>query len=92
MYISSRFEEESQAAYAHRRVRMGLLHIQMRYNAKQECGIRTRISMRKKILFVITKSNWGGAQRYVYDIATNVPRDRFEPVVAAGGNGALIVK
>lgn len=23
----------------------------------------------KKILFVITKSNWGGAQRYVYDLA-----------------------
>ncbi|MEK7076784.1 MAG: glycosyltransferase [Patescibacteria group bacterium] len=48
--------------------------------------------MRKKILFVITKSNWGGAQRYVYDIATNVPRDRFEPVVAAGGDGVLIDK
>ena len=24
-----------------------------------------------KVLFLITKSNWGGAQRYVYDIATN---------------------
>ena len=48
--------------------------------------------MKKKILFVITKSNWGGAQRYVYDIATNMPRDRFELVVAAGGDGVLIDK
>ncbi len=48
--------------------------------------------MRKKILFVITKSNWGGAQRYVYDIATNMPHDHFELVVAAGGDGVLIHK
>jgi glycosyltransferase involved in cell wall biosynthesis len=39
---------------------------------------------RKKLLFLITKSNWGGAQRYVYDLATNVPSDQFEPVVALG--------
>jgi hypothetical protein len=25
--------------------------------------------MATKILFVITKSNWGGAQRYVFDMA-----------------------
>lgn len=48
--------------------------------------------MKKKILFVITKSNWGGAQRYVYDLAANVPRDRYDAVVAAGGNGVLIDK
>lgn len=47
---------------------------------------------RKKVLFLITKSNWGGAQRYVYDLATNLPRDQFEPVVAAGGNGLLMEK
>jgi len=49
-------------------------------------------SMKKKVLYVITKSNWGGAQRYVYDLATNLPPDRFEPVVACGGNGALVEK
>lgn len=42
----------------------------------------------KKVLFVITKSNWGGAQRYVYDLATNLPTDRFEPIVAFGGTGS----
>lgn len=44
---------------------------------------------RKKILYVITKSNWGGAQRYMYDLATNLPKDRFEIAVACGGNGLL---
>lgn len=39
---------------------------------------------RKKVLFLITKSNWGGAQRYVYDLATNLSPDEFEPVVAFG--------
>lgn len=40
--------------------------------------------MKKKILFVITKSKWGGAQRYVFDLATNLPKDRFEVAVACG--------
>lgn len=43
-----------------------------------------------KVLILITKSNWGGAQRYVYDIATNLPKDRYEVEVMAGGNGPLI--
>lgn len=41
----------------------------------------------KKILYVITKSNWGGAQRYVFDLATSLPGDQFEVVVALGGTG-----
>ncbi len=44
--------------------------------------------MNRKILFVITKSNWGGAQKYVYDLATNLPRS-YECAVALGGNGLL---
>ena len=47
---------------------------------------------KKKILFVITKSNWGCAQRYVYDIATNLPKDRFEVKVAFGQPGLLALK
>ena len=42
---------------------------------------------RKKVLFIITKSNWGGAQRYVADLATNLPLHEYEAVVAAGGTG-----
>ena len=44
---------------------------------------------KKKILYLITKSNWGGAQRYVFDLATNMDIDKFEPVVALGGSGVL---
>lgn len=42
-----------------------------------------------KVLYIITKSNWGGAGRYVYDMATHVPKDTFEPVAALGGSGIL---
>ncbi|MEI8339801.1 MAG: glycosyltransferase family 4 protein [bacterium] len=42
-----------------------------------------------KILFAITKSNWGGAQRYVFDLATSLPRDQFEVVVLTGREGEL---
>ena len=50
------------------------------------------IMRKKKILCVITKSVWGGAQRYVFDLATNLPRNRFDVTVAAGGNSHLIQK
>jgi glycosyltransferase involved in cell wall biosynthesis len=42
-----------------------------------------------KILYIITKANWGGAQRYVYDLATNLPRAQYAPVVAFGVPGRL---
>lgn len=45
---------------------------------------------RRKILFLITKGNWGGAQRYVYDLATSLPAEAFDVVVIVGGNGVLI--
>ena len=44
---------------------------------------------KKKILFLITKATWGGAQRYVYDLATHLPKDEFEVVVAFGEAGKL---
>ena len=43
-----------------------------------------------KVLILITKSNWGGAQRYVYDLATNFPKGSYDVEVLAGGNGVLI--
>jgi len=42
-----------------------------------------------KILYLITKSNWGGAQRYVYDLATSFSAKGLDCVVAFGGNGEL---
>jgi glycosyltransferase involved in cell wall biosynthesis len=47
----------------------------------------SQVTGRKKILYVITKSNWGGAQRYVFDLATNLPKEHYEAVVALGGTG-----
>lgn len=46
-----------------------------------------------KLLIAITKSNWGGAQRYVYDIAHHFNEDKnFEVAVMTGGDGALVKK
>ena len=42
---------------------------------------------RIKVLYVITKSNFGGAQRYVYDLSTALPKERFDVTVACGGTG-----
>ncbi len=41
----------------------------------------------KKILFVITKSNWGGAQQYVFTLATRFKEAGADVVVALGGTG-----
>jgi glycosyltransferase involved in cell wall biosynthesis len=51
-----------------------------------------KVPKKKKVLFVITKSNFGGAQKYVYDLAISLPKDRFEAVVALGGSGILAQK
>lgn len=45
-----------------------------------------------KVLILITKSNWGGAQRYVYDLATKLAQKGYEVEVMAGGNGRMIEK
>ncbi len=44
--------------------------------------------MKRKVLLSITKSNWGGAQRYVYDLATHLPPEDFDVSVAYGGTGS----
>ncbi len=44
---------------------------------------------RQKVILVITKSNWGGAQKYVYDIATGLHARGFDVQVATGGTGEM---
>ncbi len=44
---------------------------------------------KRKILYVITKGNFGGAQRYVFDLATSLSRENFDVVVAFGEGGML---
>src|SRR3989344_8756731 len=43
----------------------------------------------KKILYCITKSNWGGAQKYVFELGVATQECGFEVVVALGGAGVL---
>ncbi|MBA3733145.1 glycosyltransferase family 4 protein [Patescibacteria group bacterium] len=45
---------------------------------------KSSIGKRTKICYVITKGVWGGAQKYVYDLATNLPQEQFEVVVICG--------
>jgi glycosyltransferase involved in cell wall biosynthesis len=47
--------------------------------------------MKKKLLFVITKGAWGGAGRYIYDLAIAL-QDDYEVAVAVGGGGVLVQK
>jgi glycosyltransferase involved in cell wall biosynthesis len=47
---------------------------------------------RKKVLYFITKGNFGGAQRYVFDLATHLPSDQFEVVVVYGQGETLGAK
>lgn len=48
--------------------------------------------IKRKILFLITKSNWGGAQRYVYNLATTLSKNEFEVKVVSGNSGLLTDK
>lgn len=45
--------------------------------------------IKKKICYIITKSNFGGAQKYVYELATSLDENEFEITVALGGDGIL---
>ncbi|OGY64283.1 MAG: hypothetical protein A3I89_01170 [Candidatus Harrisonbacteria bacterium RIFCSPLOWO2_02_FULL_41_11] len=41
--------------------------------------------MKKKILCVITKTDIGGAQKYVFDLAKNLDKNQFETKILCGG-------
>lgn len=44
---------------------------------------------RKKVFYLITKGNFGGAQRYVFDLATNLPKKDFSVTVIMGQGKTL---
>ncbi|MBI2610977.1 glycosyltransferase [Candidatus Kaiserbacteria bacterium] len=46
-------------------------------------------NQRRRILYLITKATAGGAQKYVYDLATNLPRVDCDVIVAYGERGRL---
>lgn len=43
----------------------------------------------QKIIYVVTKSNFGGAQKYVYELSTEAKSQNFDVSVILGGNGTL---
>jgi glycosyltransferase involved in cell wall biosynthesis len=45
-----------------------------------------------RILYGITKSNFGGAQRYVFDLASEAQKRGHETAVLCGGDGVLVQK
>lgn len=46
-----------------------------------------------KIIFLVTQSEMGGAQRYIYEMARNLDKAKYEILVAAGqGDGELFRK
>ena len=47
---------------------------------------------KKKLAFVITKGNFGGAQKYVYDLARSLSPDQYMITVITGNEGALTEK
>lgn len=47
------------------------------------------MKIQQKTIYVITKSNWGGAQKYVFDKALSDTKDNIEVIVALGGDGEL---
>ncbi len=49
-------------------------------------------NQKKKVLLVITKSNFGGAQKYVYELAQGLITKGFEMRVVLGGDGVLVQK
>jgi glycosyltransferase involved in cell wall biosynthesis len=44
---------------------------------------------KKKILYVITKSVWGGAAKYIINLASGLDKNSFEIFIAAGGRDKL---
>src|SRR3989338_647226 len=42
-----------------------------------------------RLLFIITKSVWAGAGKYVFDLATNLPKEEFEIAMSMGGKELL---
>ena len=51
-----------------------------------------RINPKKRVLFVITQSEFGGAQRFLYNLLSRLDHSKYELLAAIGtdGNGELI--
>jgi len=50
-------------------------------------GNNKKMDIKKKILFLVTQSEFGGAQRFIYNLAANLNKDKYNIAVAAGLEG-----
>ena len=48
---------------------------------------KTHGSLKRKVLFVITQSELGGAQRFLSNLISHLNKDTFEFLVAVGSSG-----
>ena len=44
---------------------------------------------KKKIIYIVTKANWGGAQKYVFDLATALYQEKYDVSVIHGQGNIL---
>lgn len=47
------------------------------------------IKRKTKVCFVVTKGVWGGAQKYVFSLATSLPKNNYEVIVISGEGETL---
>ncbi len=53
--------------------------------------MKRSIPPKPKLIYMVTKAHWGGAQKYVYQLATSaLIRKEFEVIVVVGSDGELV--
>lgn len=45
------------------------------------------LAKKTRILYLITQSEWGGAQKYVYDLATHLDKNKYQVAIGVGRDG-----
>jgi glycosyltransferase involved in cell wall biosynthesis/O-antigen ligase len=68
-----------------------LVNVATTQSAKRNVPAK-QAGVKHRLLLLITQSEFGGAQKYVYYLATSLPKDRYEVSVACGTGGLLIPK
>ena len=53
----------------------------------KDLGEATSNGTKKRVLFIVTQSEMGGAQRFVLEIVSHVDKEKYELLVAVGSDG-----
>src|SRR3989338_2146712 len=56
-------------------------------SSTNEPCVNTNGNLKKRVLFVITQSEFGGAQRFLYNLLSHLDKSRHEILVATGADG-----